>query len=249
MPSPPERAAEGPAPGQDSAAQDPAAQDPAAPDSAAPDLDGQEPAHQDPAGQVTAGAEPASDPPPGRASAAGVAYGHEHDKTNGAATIALVAGLLGFTGVGIVLGIVFGVVGLARSRRGRCGKARCWTGIVAALVWAAGLGYFVPNVVKAADPGCTAYKQTALPRYNRAVEDFGDSAARPAVTADLHRAIAALRAAAAKSRDAGSRDALAGLARELQQALADEGSGHVPASVMQALNADAAGADGACGTI
>ena len=81
------------------------------------------------------------------------------------------------------------------------------------------------------------------------MEDFGAGAARRTVTADLNSTIVTLRAATAKSRDAGSQEALEQLARQLRRALRDEGSGQVPASVMQALNDDAARADGACGTI
>jgi len=56
-------------------------------------------------------------------------------------------------------------------------------------------------------------------------------------------------AAAAQSRNAESKRALARLTSQLTQALADEASGRVPGAVTRALNRDAAVADGACGTL
>lgn|SRR5487761_413911 len=177
-----------------------------------------------------------------------VTPGHEQARPNGAATTSLVAGILGFTGVGVIAGIAFGMLGLARSRRRRSGKVRSWMGIVAALLWAAGLTYVVPHVIKAADPGCADYKARALPQYNRAIDDLGARAATSKVTADLKSAIAYLGAAASKSRNAESRTALEKLTAQLRTVLADEASDQVPGSVMPALNNDAAAADSACGT-
>lgn len=169
--------------------------------------------------------------------------------SNGWATGALVSGILGVTGIGIVLGICFGALGLRRSRRGSGGKVRCWIGIVTSLVWAGAFMYVTPHVIKAADPGCTAYKESALSHYNKAIEDFGDRTGSVKTAGDLSRAITYLRAAAAKSKNAESRKALNNLAGQLARARADENSGHIPASVILALNHDAAEADNACGTL
>jgi hypothetical protein len=169
--------------------------------------------------------------------------------SNGWATGALVSGILGMTGIGAVLGICFGVLGLRRSRRGSRGAVRSWAGIVMSFIWAGAFIYVAPHVIKAADPGCTAFKESALTHYNKAIEDFGDRTGSTKTAADLSRAISYLRAAAAKSKNAESRKALNNLVTQLARARADENSGHIPASVILALNHDAAETDNACGTL
>jgi hypothetical protein len=195
-------------------------------------------------------AEPSADQGPADGShAQPEASAQEQATPNRFATASLVAGILGVTGLGIVLGIAFGILGLARSKRCGSGKVRCWAGITASLLWAGAFIYVAPHVVKAADPGCTAYKERALTHYDRAIEDFGTRVSNTKTTADLNSAIADLRAAAAKSRNAESKSALSNLTVQLRKALADENSGQVPGSVMRALNHDASVADSACGTL
>jgi hypothetical protein len=169
-------------------------------------------------------------------------------RRNRSATTSLIAGILGVTGLGAVLGIGFGMFGLAHAGR-LGGRVRCWVGIVLSLLWLGGLAYVVPHVIKAADPGCTAYKEKALPRYNTAIEDFNHKAAPARTAADLGSAIASLRAAVAESRTQQPRTALRELVGQLARARADAHSGQVPGSVMLALNHDATAADNACGTI
>jgi hypothetical protein len=166
------------------------------------------------------------------------------------ATASLVSGILGITGIGIAAGIVFGILGLDRSRRRRVsGRLRCWIGIIASLAWAGLFVYVVPHVIKAADPGCSAFKESALARYDRAIEDFDARTDGPQATADLNRAIEGVRAAADKSRNATSRAALRKLSLQLSHVRSDAAKGQVPGSVMQALNHDANVADSACGTL
>jgi hypothetical protein len=167
---------------------------------------------------------------------------------NRAATTSLIAGILGVTGLGAVLGVGFGVYGLAHAGR-LGGRARCWAGIVLSLLWLGGFVYVAPYVIKAADPGCTAFKEKALPRYDAAIGDLNRKAGRITVETDLGIAITSLRAAASDSHREQPRAALQNLAGELARARTDAGSGQVPGSVMQALNHDAVVADNACGTI
>jgi hypothetical protein len=228
MPASPEQAAEGPAD---------AGHGPAEPAAA---VAGDEPTGAGPpaAGLLSAGRHPAGPAPAGKAA----------PRRNRAATVSLLAGILGITGLGAVLGVGFGVVGLAHAAR-LGGRVRCWVGITLSLLWLGGIGYVVPHVIKAADPGCTAFKERALPRYNTAIGDFDRTADTAKTTSDLGRAIASLRVAAGESGSQQPRAALASLAGQLARARADASSGQVPGSVMQALNHDAAVADNACGTI
>src|SRR5487761_446140 len=257
MPTPQEEAAEGSAAARRGAAE-PAAVSAEQQSSVGPRSDSGEIT-----GPRTAGSHPDDRSPPGGSSAGSHSVGGQgtggqaagpdqapgQTRANGIATASLVSGILGVTGVGVVLGIIFGIVGLARSKRRGSGKVRCWIGIVAALLWAGVLIYVVPHVVKAADPGCTSYKETALASYDTAIEDFDARAGRVKVSADLRKAIADLSAAAAKSGNSDAKNALSQLTAQLRKVLADEASGVVPGSAMQALNQDAAAADTMCGTL
>jgi hypothetical protein len=189
------------------------------------------------------GADPDPDPDPGPAP------GPSRRQPNGAATISLVAGIVGVTAIGILLGVGFGVLGLARSRRVHAGKARSWLGIVLSLLWAGAFAYMAPHVIKAADPGCTAYKEKVLPHYNQAIEDLDTRATSNKTTSDLATAVAGLASAAAQAQNTQSRGALRTLASQLKKASNDQIEGQIPASVMLTLNHDAVAADNACGTI
>jgi hypothetical protein len=209
------------------------------------------PAPEDPPPEATAatGTDAPSAPADPTGSPEPVAQG-ERARPNGFATTALVCGILGVTGVGIVLALVYGVLGLVRARSRRSGKLRCWLGIVAALAWAVPWVYLTAHAVKAADPGCTAYKGPALTRYNRAIEVFDSRQNSAKIVADFNLAISSLRSAADQSQSPASKAALSTLTRQLGRALADEEAGQVPpASVMRALNRDVAQADTACGTL
>ncbi|HEY1918014.1 MAG TPA: DUF4190 domain-containing protein [Streptosporangiaceae bacterium] len=176
--------------------------------------------------------------------------GGSEPQPNGFATAALVCGILGVTGLGIVLALSFGVAGLVRARRRRSGKVRCWAGIAAALLWAVPWVFLGVHAIKAADPGCTTYKGPALIRYNRAIEAFDSRQNSARVVADFKIAITALRSAADQSQGPAAHSALGTLTRQLGKALADEESGQVPpALVMRTLNHDVAQADAACGTL
>jgi hypothetical protein len=191
-----------------------------------------EPAPESPAGPAAAADQPQSRPQPNRA-----------------ATTSLIAGILGVTAIGAVLGLVFGAIGLARSRRVRTGKVRASTGIVLSLLWAGAFAYVAPHVIKAADPGCTAFKEKVLPHYNQAIEDLDTRATSNKTTADLATAVAGLASAAAQSKNPQARNALRALTRQLRTASNDQIGGQIPASVMVTLNHDAVAADNACGTI
>lgn len=198
-------------------------------------------------------ATPVTSATPGADATPGAGAGKEPERSrrapNGAATASLIAGILGVTGIGVLLGLAFGAVGLVRSRRVHVGKVRCWTGIILSLLWAGGFGYVVPHVIKASDPGCTWFKEKVLPHYNQAIEDLDTRAASNKTTADLAIAVAGLTSASAKARNPQARTALRALTSQLKKASNDQIGGQIPASVMLTLNHDAVAADNACGTM
>jgi hypothetical protein len=185
---------------------------------------------------------------------------------NGLATASLVAGIAGVTLVTIVPALACGVLGLRRARqtgpRGRrAGQVRCWAGIGLAVIWAAAGLYLLPHLVRAADPGCAAYKGTALAAYHRVIADFGGAGGNGGpegaisgdgggITGDMSRAVTRLDQAAARSHSPVTARDLARLARQLRAVLTEIRDGKVvPATALTALNADSARADAACGTL
>ncbi|HEV2373752.1 MAG TPA: hypothetical protein VGS19_16465 [Streptosporangiaceae bacterium] len=165
------------------------------------------------------------------------------------ATAALALGAAGVTLVTILPGLVFAVAGLRRAAATGSGQVRSWAGVALALCWAAVGAYVVPHLVAASDPGCRAYKGTALTAYNQVISDFGGD--HPAaVDQDLSRAIATLAQAASMSRDATTSHDLHRLTAQLKTIRADIRSGTVVSgSMLGALNRDAARADSDCGTL
>jgi hypothetical protein len=174
----------------------------------------------------------------------------EDRRGNGFATAAIVLGATGVTLVTIVPGLVFGILGLRRAGHRGTGRVRSWLGIGLCLLWTAAAIYLVPHLVRAADPGCSAYKGSALTAYNRAIADFNGNHTTPNITRDVARATSALETAADRSRDPAAARALNVLTRDLRAVLDDLHTGAVvPESAMQALNRDTAHADAACGTL
>jgi hypothetical protein len=114
-------------------------------------------------------------------------------KTNGFAVASLVTGILPT----VVLGLVFGVLGIFRARRIGRGMTMSLVGIVLSLVWIAPIVYVAPHMMKAMDPGCRAAQQIQ-DQYSqtRLAADFDNP---PQFKADLDALIAGLTDAAAKA--------------------------------------------------
>ena len=174
----------------------------------------------------------------------------DHRSGNGFATAALVLGVTGVTLVTVVPGLVFGILGLRRAASCGAGRMRSWLGIGLCLFWAAAASYLLPHLVRAADPGCAAYKGSALTAYNRVILDFSGSHVAPHLAGDVARAVSELEAAADRSRDPATARALSVLTRDLRTVRGELRTGAVvPGTAMQALNRDAARTDAACGTL
>jgi hypothetical protein len=185
--------------------------------------------------------------PAGAAAAAPVPAGR---RGNWLATAALICGILGAALITIPAGLVLGVLGLRRASQTGRGRARCWLAIALALVWAGAVGYLLPHLIRAADPGCEAYKNNALTAYNRVAADVNNGAGRTVLARDLAAAAAQTSRAARDSHDPAAARSLAALASGLHTMLGDVQAGRdVPRQVLLTLNKDTDTADDACGTV
>ena len=169
---------------------------------------------------------------------------------NWLATAALSCGILGGFVVTIPAGLILGVLGLRRAGRTGRGRVRCWLAIALTLAWAGAVGYLLPHLIRAADPGCVAYKNTALTSYNRVVADVNNGADTRLLTRDLTAAVRQTSEAARDSKDPAAARSLTALSSGLRTMLTDIRAGAVvPQHVLLTLNRDTGTADGACGTV
>ena len=159
-------------------------------------------------------------------------------------------GLLGGALVTIPAGLALAAVGFRRARQGRRGLVRCWLAVALTLAWAGAAGYLVPDLIRATDPGCVAYKNTALTAYNRVADDVSDGRTRAQLARDLAAAITTIGRATADSRSAATTRSLAALSGDLRAMRADVQAGRVvPRDLLLALNRETGAADAACGTV
>ncbi len=127
---------------------------------------------------------------------------------------------------------------------------RCWLAIGLSLAWAAAVGYLLPHLIRAADPGCEAYKNNGLTSYNRVVADVNNGADRAVLARDLTAAVRQTGQAARDSRNPAAARSLAALSSGLHTLLGDIQAGRtVPRQVLLILNKDTDTADDACGTV
>ena len=118
------------------------------------------------------------------------------------------------------------------------------------LAWAGAAAYLVPDLLRAADPGCVAYKNTALTAYNRVADDVRDGRSRAQLARDLAAAITSIGSAAADSRSAATTQSLAALSGDLRAMRADvRADRDVPRALLLSLNRETRAADAACGTV
>ncbi len=184
---------------------------------------------------------------PGDAQAAAAPAGR---RGNSLATAALACGILGGAVLTIPAGFILGVLGLRRAGQTGRGRVRSWLAIALTLAWAGAVGYLLPHLIRATDPGCEAYKETALTSYNRVVADVNNGVGPQALSRDLAAAVRQTGRAAQDSRNPATARSLAALSSGLRTMLTDIRSGtQVPRHVLLTLNQDTDTADGACGTV
>ena len=159
-------------------------------------------------------------------------------------------GILGGALITIPAGLLLAALGFRRARRGAPGLVRCWLAVGLTLAWAGTAGYLEPHLVRAADPGCVAYKNTALTAYNRVADDVSDGRSRARLARDLTAAISTIGRAAADSHAAAAARSLAALSGDLRALRADVQAGRdVPRELLLSLNRETGAADSACGTV
>jgi hypothetical protein len=172
------------------------------------------------------------------------------DGANWPATAALACGILGGALITIPAGLMLAAVGFHRTRQGSRGRVRCWAAVILSLAWAGAAGYLVPHLIRAADPGCVAYKNTALTAYNRMAADVSNGVNRARLAQDLAAAIATVGEARSDTRSAAASRPLAALSGELRTMRADVRAGRVvPRQLLLSLNRETRAADAACGTV
>jgi len=172
------------------------------------------------------------------------------DGANWPATAALACGILGGAVITIPAGLLLAVLGFRRIRQGRRGRVRCWAAVILSLAWAGAAGYLVPHLIRAADPGCVTYKNTALTAYNQVAADVSSGAGRARLAQDLAAAIVTVSEARSDTRSAAASRPLAALAAELRTMRGDVQAGRmVPRQLLLSLNRETRTADAACGTV
>lgn len=200
-------------------------------------------------------------PEPGEKRAGGAASGASRPVTAGGRTAAPArqpqSGLAGnwqaraalLTGILplLVPGIVFGVLGLRRSRAVGAGQAASWGGIALSVAWAAVIGFLVFGTGGSTPGGCSVPRGVNA-AYSRVMNDLNGGAAKSAQTLDLSTAARQANSAAAYADQLPLRNALFAMARDLEQAQSDvAGRTHrVPAALRQKLGADGAALTSAC---
>jgi len=169
---------------------------------------------------------------------------------NRLATAALTCAILGGALVTIPAGLILGLLGLRRASSTGRGALRCWLAIGVSLAWAGAAAYLVPNLIRAADPGCVAYKNSALTSYNRVVADVNGGTPPAVLSRDLATAIRQIDRAARDSHSAATVRSLRSLSSGLRTVLGDvRAQVVVPRPVLLRLNRETGLADGACGTV
>lgn len=96
------------------------------------------------------------------------------------------------------------------------------------------------------DPGCKAYTGTALPAYNKAIDDLNGHASQSTLSAEIAQAVSSLRTAVGEASGTTAKSALSKLLTDLKTVQADVRSGSVPTKTVQALNNASTAADHAC---
>jgi hypothetical protein len=168
------------------------------------------------------------------------------DTGNWQAVAALVTGVLPL----VLPGLVFGVLGLRRSRSTGTGRALAWAGIALSLIWAVVvIGQLATGGGQPAQ-ACGSSAQGAVQLSMQTVlRDLGGNAPESVVAADLGQAVSQANSAAAGAQQVSARNAMVALTGGLQEALravATDHSASSYAAIRTQLKADNAAEVSAC---
>jgi hypothetical protein len=165
-------------------------------------------------------------------------------RTNGFAITSLVFGIIG----GIPLGLIFGIVGLVKSKTYRSGKVMSWIGIVLSVLW------IIPVVAiaiaashevnKVLDPGCVAVESNIAGLNSKISADSGNP---EALKADLQAFVVDLQDGAAKTHSDSARAAMNTMASDVQQVLNTLNGNGTADAALGRLESDGNAIDAACG--
>ncbi len=185
-----------------------------------------------------------ADPPVPALPDSGAATGGQPD--HGGSRLArrvLITGLLPL----VIPGLIAGFAGFRRGRPGEAVRRASVAAIAASLAWAV----IIVVIVIAAGPGGPAatcsYPPAVRQAYSKAMTDLSASAPAATRSADLSLAVSRANAAAAATGQIQVRNALFGLAGDLEQARADVTAQRpVPAALRSRLTADGTALTGGC---
>ncbi|PYC66975.1 hypothetical protein C7C46_30845 [Streptomyces tateyamensis] len=172
------------------------------------------------------------------------------------APVAQPTGSNGFAVAGLILafffaplGLIFSIIGLAKSNKAGKGKVMSIIGLIVSLIAiAVGVAVFAlvgTKVAKALDSGCTSATSTVTSTSDKMSADSGSP---DALKADLKNATDQLNTAAAKAGNADAKSAITALAGDYQQLYTALSTGTAPsADLSTKIEADAKKVDDACG--
>jgi hypothetical protein len=162
-------------------------------------------------------------------------------RTNGFAIAALIFGIISL----IPLGLIFGIIGLVKSKSLRSGKVMSWIGIVLSVLWIIPYAAITPTILKATDPGCV----NVVTNVNNLLTKMnGDSGDANAGINDLKALVTELKTDAAKSNHSDAKNAMTTMANDVQAIIDQVSAGTVPPdSAFTKLDTDTDAINVACG--
>ena len=161
---------------------------------------------------------------------------------NGMAVAGFITGLIGL----IPFGLIFSIIGIAKSRKVGKGLVLSILGLILTLGWTAGAVVVTPHLIKASDPGCKiALKLNSDYPDSRLTADQNDPAK---LGADLQAIATGLADAASKAKNADAKAKLTTYAQDYGKFLAAVAASDPSAQGMaDTLDKDDAAATKACG--
>jgi hypothetical protein len=162
-------------------------------------------------------------------------------RTNGFAIAALILGIISL----FPLGLIFGIIGLVKSKTYRSGKVMSWIAIVLSVLWIIPYAAVTPRILKATDPGCINVVTNVNNLLTKMSGDAGDSTAG---LNDLKALVTELKTDAGKSHNADAKNAMTTMANDVQSIIDQVSAGTMPSdAAFTKLDTDTDAINVACG--